>query len=439
MLIRVDLNWTIEVVVGFFVSSVIITVAILSYLKLKHIKVKSLFYIRLSFLLSGLYFLLEAIADLFLNIFLARLYHFIYPLIVISFLIGVTYSKKESVYSISLILIFILLPILYITTFLPDVLEIIHVSEFDYLKIIEKGMLDLLIILFYILTGVLSYYWGFLIWRNTPFLYKKEAFLLVLPLMIIFPFSIVSYLFTLWHTTFIILSDITLALGWYVIIYAITKEPKLLYILPFTVYRIIVKDRDGNPLFDHDWSESNINENVFTGFINAVQLLSEEVMHIGGLLDVNLQEGILIVYNSKYITVGLVSSKSSKLLRDCVRNFTHDFEEQFEYLLKTSCKDMKKYEPAYFLIDRHFSNFPYRIISDKHHPLLMSAKYSKIPLQIDNKYHEIFKDDEEVEKIKAELIRFPISSHDDFIELYEELKDEKEVDFDKDDEEQSED
>jgi len=423
------------VIVGLFVSFIILTAVILSYLKLKHIKIKSLFYLRLSFFLGALYFLFEAIGDLFLNLFLASFYNSIYPFIVLSFLIGITYSKKESIYSVSLILICLLVPIFIISAFLPDTFEIMVVSGLNYQKIISNGLFDLLLFIFYTITGVLGYYWGFLIWRNTPFLYKKEASLLVLTLIIVFPLAIITYLFTLVHPTFIILSDIILATGWYVIIYAITKEPKLLYILPFTVYRISVKDRDGSPLFDHDWSESNINEKVFTGFINAVQLMSEEVMHIGRLLDINLQEGILIVYNSKFITVGLVASKSSTLLRDCVRNFTHDFEEQFEYLLKTSCKDMKKYEPAYNLIDRHFSNFPYRIISDKHHPLLISVKNSKIPLQIDDKYRDIFKDNEEIEKIKAELIRFPISSHDNFLELYEEIKDEKEVDFEKEDEE----
>ena len=435
MLIRVDLNWTIEVIVGLFVSAVILTAVTLSYIKLKHIKIKSLFYLRLSFFFSALYFLFEAIADLFLNLFLASLYNSLFPLVVLSFLIGVTYSKKESIYSVSLILICFFVPVYVIVAFLPDTFEILVVSGLNYQKIISNELFDLLIFVFYAITAVLGYYWAFLIWRNTPFLYRKEASLLVLTLIIVFPFAILLYLFTLLHPTFIILSDITFATGWYIIIYAITKEPKLLYILPFTVYRISVKDIEGSPLFDHDWSESNINEKVFTGFTNAVQLMSEEVMQIGGLLDINLQEGILIVYNSKFITVGLVASKSSKLLRDCVRNFTHDFEEQFEYLLKTSNKDMKKYEPAYNLIDRHFSNFPYRIISDKHHPLLLSVKNSKIPLQIDDKYRDIFKDNEEIEKIKAELIRFPISSHDDFLELYEELKDEKEVDFEKEDEE----
>ena len=119
-------------------------------------------------------------------------------------------------------------------------------------------------------------------------------------------------------------------------------------------------------------------------------------------------------------------------------NFTRDFENQFEPLLKTSCRDKKKYLPAYIFIDKYFSNFPYRIIPNKHHPLLISTQFKQVPLQIDDKYYEIFKDEEEIEKIKMELLRFPKSSHDDFLKLYEELKDEEDVDFDKEEEEQSE-
>ena len=436
---EVELNWTIEVVVGFFVSSVILSVVILSYLKLKHIKLKSLTYLRLSFFTASLYFLTEAIGDLFLNLFIFLLSNLILPIVVISFLVGVTYSRKDSGFSITLILVCLLVPILVISAFMPNSLVIIVVPDFNYQKIVSTGMFDFVNILFSLVPGVLGFYWGILIWRNTPFLYKKEAFLLLVAFTVVFPFAIIAYLFTLLNSIFVILSDLIFALGWYIMIYAITKEPKLLYILPFTVNRILVKDSNGNPLFDNDWAQSTVNESLFTGFINAVQLMSEEVMHIGRLLDINLQEGILIIYNSKFITVGLVASKSSTLLRDCVRNFTHDFEEQFEYLLRTSDIDMKKYEPAYALIDKHFSNFPYRIIPNKHHPLLLSVKKGKIPLQIDDKYYEIFKDDEEIEEIKAELIRFPISSHDDFIKLYEELKDEKEVEFGKEEEEEEED
>jgi hypothetical protein len=294
------------------------------------------------------------------------------------------------------------------------------------MKLVSVGLFDIFVSIFAAILGLLFFYWGILIWRNTPFLYKKEAFLFFFGASILTILSVIFYIFVFLHQSFVILSDLTLVASGCFVIYAITKEPKLLYILPFTLNRIIVKDHDGYPLFNHDWSESNINDNIFTGFINAVQIMSEEVMNIGGLLDINLQEGILIVYTSKFVTIGLVASKSSTLLRDCLRNFTHDFEVQFEYLLKASSTDPKKYESAYLLIDKYFSNFPYRLIPDKKHPILISAKTGKIPLQIDDKYYQIFKNDEDLEKIKAELIRSPVSSHDDFLDLYKELKDEEE-------------
>jgi len=125
---------------------------------------------------------------------------------------------------------------------------------------------------------------------------------------------------------YIIFSDLSIVIGGIIIIFSVLREPKLLYILPFTIHRIVIKDRNGHPLYDHDWSETNISEAIFTGFLNAVQLMSEEVMHIGGLLDINLEEGILILKESKNITVGLVASKSSKLLRGSLIKFTNDFE-----------------------------------------------------------------------------------------------------------------
>jgi len=422
-----ELNLTIEVITGSLVVFILLGMLILSYLKLRHAQMKSLFFIRLSWLFMAMFFLVEVFSDLFLNVFLARLYNLFLIPMVFFYLIGINYSKKESVYSVSLIILLLLVPIFCILAFSPNSLVIIAVSGFNYLKIVSAGLFDVFVSLFTLISTILPAYWGILIWRNTPFLYKKEAFLLVLGTSILTAFAMIIYLLVFVHPSFVMLSDLILVIAGCFVIYAITKEPKLLYILPFSVNRIVVKDHDGHPIFSHDWSESRINEKIFTGFINAVQIMSEEVMNIGGLLDINLQEGILIVYNSKFVTIGLVASKSSTLLRDCLRNFTHDFEIQFEHLLKTSSKDIKKYESAYLLIDKHFSNFPYRIIQDKRHPLLISAKTGKLPLQIDDKFYQIFKDDEELEEIKAELIRSSIDSHDNFLNLYEELKDDKEV------------
>jgi len=186
-----------------------------------------------------------------------------------------------------------------------------------------------------------------------------------------------------------------------------------------------VKDRKGQPLFDHDWSESSISESIFTGFINAVQLMSEDVMHIGGLLDINLEEGILILKESERITVGLVASKSSKLLRDSVISFSTEFEKMFDRELKRSIDDMSAYDSAYELIEKHFSNFPYKIIKNKKQPLLLSGKFLKIPLELDNKLRSILTDEKEYEATKAELLKSPLSILSGFLKSYNEMKDEK--------------
>ena len=134
--------------------------------------------------------------------------------------------------------------------------------------------------------------------------------------------------------------------------FSILREPKLLYILPFTIYRILVKDKEGYPLFDHDWAESNINEILFTGFINSVQIMSEEVMKVGGLLDINLKEGILILDELNYITVGVVASKSSGLLKDSLIDFSREFENKFQRELKKSIRNKETYSSAYELIEK---------------------------------------------------------------------------------------
>lgn len=212
--------------------------------------------------------------------------------------------------------------------------------------------------------------------------------------------------------------------GGLIFMFTAVREPKLLYILPFTIHRIIVKDRDGHPLYDHDWSESNISETIYTGFLNAVQLMSEEVMHIGGVLKINLEDGILILRESERITVGLVASKTSKLLIDSVVKFTADFEEKFSHELKNSVKNISQYEGAFSLIEKYFSNFPYKIIKSKKQPLLLSGKYTKIPLELENKLRKIFIDEEEYDTIKTELIKAPLSFISEFTRLHDQLKDE---------------
>ncbi|MFX1275601.1 MAG: hypothetical protein ACFFBP_00320 [Promethearchaeota archaeon] len=415
------LNWSIEVIV--YLTHAIITSVLLVvfYLRLKNFNFKSIKFFQLCILFVSIRWLLESIAGLLMNSLLADLSYFLAHLSsllvlpkVILFVIYLNLSTKESPYSIPLILLCICMPVNIVISFLPNSLELLSLFN---------NIMNTIFAIFIV-------YGGTIIWRNSPFLYKLEALTFFLCILILIPIAYLISFLAIWIHVLVYLSQILFILFEAIMIIILMIEPKLFYILPLNVHRIVVKDNDGFPLFDHDWSESNIGENIFAGFISALQIMSQEVMHVGRLLDIKLQEGFLIVYYSKYITVGLAVSKSSKLLRDCLKNFALDFEEQFEYLLKTSCREKKMYERAYLLIDKHFSNFPYGIITSKHQNLLVSSEYGKIPLQLDNQYNQIFQNEEDLGQIKTEMLRSPLSSHDDFLELYNELKNEKEINFD---------
>ncbi|KKK46251.1 hypothetical protein LCGC14_1358970 [marine sediment metagenome] len=125
---------------------------------------------------------------------------------------------------------------------------------------------------------------------------------------------------------------------------------------------------------------------------------------------------------SKYITIGLVASKASKLLRDCVINLANDFENKFKRLLKKSCIDMNEFKPAYELMNRYFSNIPYRIIKSKNQVLTLSYKYNNIPKTIKNKFKDIFNKEDEYENVLNELIITPCLDPSEFFDLFEELK-----------------
>ena len=277
---------------------------------------------------------------------------------------------------------------------------------------------------FIFFVGTASFYWGLKTWLNAPFLIKGEALIFFMGTIINGPVTIVIYLFYWWNPIFILFAYTATGIGILCVCLGIIKEPKLLYILPFSINRIIVRDREKNPLFIHDWTSSSLNESIFIGFLNAVQIMSEKVIKMGGLMEIKSEESILTLYKSELISIGLVASKSSKLLQGCILQFTRDFELKFERELEKQVKDIAQYERAFELIEKYFSNFPSHIISSRKQTLLLSSKYMKRVGEFDNKLKKIFPNEEEYENIQSKMQKSPISLTPDFFSLFDELKDE---------------
>jgi hypothetical protein len=414
------LNLTPEVITDFILTTIGIVFTIITYIKPKTKKLTSLNYIRLAIFTFSVFIFFDGLSILYVSKFLGVITGFILIPLTLSLVIGVRYSTSESFYSRGFIVVVGLSVLFLYLGFQPNAI-IILIQEGN-IWLVWTGLFSIIAMILTAITLVYMFYWGIKTLKNAPFLIKKEAYLFFLGIFFGSVVAMGFYILYLFDPFYILPSNIALLIGLVIITLSVMIEPKLLYILPFTVYRIVVKDREGYPLFDHDWSKSEISENLFTGFINAIQLMSEEIMNMGGLLDIQLKDGILILHESENITVGLITSKSSKLLSSSVTNFTRDFENKFEKILKEGNKDMKEYESAHELIERHFSNFPSRIITNKRKPLLLTEKLLKLPLALDNALKTIFKDEKEYNFIKSEIYRTPESTAAGFISLYKELK-----------------
>ena len=385
------LNWN-PLALFILISGIITLVpVILMFIVPKTKKIRSLFWIKLGLFSIAISTILDGVSVLLMNEFFAILSAILLFPTGLCLSIGINYTIKESYLSIHLIIIILLGAFLCYFAFQPGAVE--PIIEGGYRTIIWAGFFGFITDFLSFAITIIIFYWGFKTWKNAPFLIKKEAFLFFLGIGIgtILP-TIMLLIRTEYHLISNILIYIFWTIGLFIYVYAIIKEPKLLYILPFTIYRILVKDKEGYPIFDHDWSESEISEIMFTGFINAVQVMSKDVMNRGGLIDINLEEGILILHESRLITVGLVASKSSNLLKDALLGFTRDFELQFERQLKQKSKNISDYGPAYLLIEKYFSNFPFSLIRSKKQKLLLAAEYAKIPFELETKLREIFTD-----------------------------------------------
>ena len=387
-----------------------------------------LFYLRLATWSFTLYFLTKIITIILNNDLFARIHFLLIFPCAFFFILFVNNIIRETYYSIGLVVSCCLGISLIILGFQPN--AVIIVENLIVESYIPNGLFNIIQIIFWYLFLGYFFYWGYKTWSASPFYLRKKAFISLIGISIFVFGGGISYFFYYTDAFFIIVFYILNFIGLIILTIIISTNFKLLHILPYLVYRISVRDHKGNSLYDHDWSDLNISETIFTGFLNAINIMSEEVMNIGGIVDINLNEGILFINRSEYIIVGLVASKASKLLRDCVVNFSNDFEQKFKRLLKKSCSDKELYRSAYELITKYFSNIPYQLIKDKDQVLTLSYNYKKIPEQIENKLKNVFPDDNEYKSVLNELSRLPLCSLDEFYEFYEEFKDEiEQIDF----------
>ncbi len=416
-----QLNLTYEVISTFLAAIILFITFLLTFRSKDFKKNKAIFYFRLAWICTSILFVLEGFSYLLLSIPLNQIHAaFIIPPIIFT-IFFINYTMKETIYSKSLILVVIVLTLYGYLLTQPQFFKITSYS--GILSIAWVGLFGNIAVIPQTLLAVYLFMWGYRTWKHASFLVKRDSYLFFTGILIVSIGGSVFYMLNLWIPLLIFASNLAISIGVLIFSLALVLQPQLLYVLPFSLYRISVEDSEGHPLFDHDWSESEVNEIVFAGFMNAVQLMSEEFVGRGRVLDIQLEEGVILVHESEYITVGLVTSKSSKIVRSALTGFTNDFEETFLKQLKVKNTNMEEYETAYQLIKRYFSNFPSRLIHSEKQPLLLSAKLSDIPQELETKLKAVFSDQEQFESVLEDIKKSPFLITEDFLEQYDKLKD----------------
>ena len=348
------LNLSPEVIIDLIFGSILMIGGILLEINAVNKRVKPLLYYGFVWIFIALYYLLEALAILLLSFFLVRIYSImIFPAIIFQ-VITLDYSIKEKIGSYKMSITFGLGFILIYLAFQLEELKIIN--EGGYPTIIWPFIFDVFSILMLSYLISLTYLWALLIWFNLPQKLKKRSYLFIIGFTLMCPINFTIYLLIYIDPLFVIIADIFAIIGGILIVYMMIKEPKILFILPFKAYTLVVIHRTANyPLFSYSWTTPKIDQDLFTCIISATEKMSMEVLLKGGIRSIDLEDGVLLLEKSDLFVVGLLASKCSKYLRDCLNEFTKRFEKKFKSNLINTPTNTIAFESAQELIDTIFA------------------------------------------------------------------------------------
>jgi hypothetical protein len=146
------------------------------------------------------------------------------------------------------------------------------------------------------------------------------------------------------------------------IAYCILKEPRLVAVLPFRAYRLIViHTKSGNALFSHSWEneEEVVDSFLFSGMLHGISSLLKESLKKGNIRHIHLDRAdiILSLGNAQPIACILVASKTSIKLYNALEKFRVLFENRFGEKID-STDDIAKFKEAIRFIDDSFYFVP---------------------------------------------------------------------------------
>ncbi len=149
-----------------------------------------------------------------------------------------------------------------------------------------------------------------------------------------------------------------IGIGAFLCAYAFAHQPKLGYVLPFNVYRLMVVDIEaGITLYTYDWDESGLVDSfLFSGALQGVCTILQESVGKGSVQDIHFDQGVLVIQRVKDHPVAfvLIASRSSPILQDALQLFADRFVIEFGVQIKRDRTELTQFAATHSLVDTAF-------------------------------------------------------------------------------------
>ena len=337
---------------------------ILTFLYARKRKNRVIFIFSANWFLQAIFWYLDGVAHLTYTPLIMAIAFIPHTIGVLCLFIYIELIEKENVSAVNIsilvivelfFLLFAFFPF-FITPF-PAGMEII-----DGYGVHIVGLCRIFQIIFLIFYVFYYFSWSYKTWRKSPPELKQKATLLLLGSALFSVVTVLMYVFGTLVKIFNPLGFVVHGVGALLTVIVIWQEPKLIYVLRFKAYRIIVLETgSGTALFTHDWAElRKIDENFFTMMLQAISSVLNELLRKGEVREVHTDQAVLLVQHDLVHPIAsvIIASKSCKSLRYGLKQFNEQFVAKFGSNIEENYHNVSRFKDASVLVQKVFDFVP---------------------------------------------------------------------------------
>jgi hypothetical protein len=265
--------------------------------------------------------------------------------------------KKEHVSPVKMSILVILEAIVFFITFFVQ-------GNYEVIPgygVHNKGILRIFQVIYIFYFVSLYFIWSYQTWRRAPVSLKRLTSLLLIGSTL---FSIVTALMYALGTFVRVFNSIAFiinGIGAFTTIIVIIKDPRIIFILPFKAYRILIVDTNESvALFKHDWAKvGKLEENMFSMMLQAIGSVLDDILKKGEVQEIQMDRAVLLIHHDKTHSIAsiLIASKSSKSLKDALKKFNENFITVFSSNLDEERK-VGSFKESQEIVDKIFDFVP---------------------------------------------------------------------------------